>query len=190
MKTIRTERLRLTPVTVQNSKALWNILQAPDLRTYQDLPNVGVATFSALVANRPRRLQPNSVGRFEWLIYLHRRRKPMGWVSLRTSARETHSAEIGYSIMREFRGRGFAREAVWALLQEGFVGARLDRISAYLMPENVASRRLLERLGFRDGGIVPRGASIAGSPVDVRVFHLNKKDWLASANSIEIPAFA
>ncbi len=190
MKTIRTQRLRLSPVTVQNSKALWNVLQAPDLRQYQDLPNVGAPAFSAMVAKRPLRLEPGSVGRFEWLVYLHRRRKPMGWVSLRISARETHSAEIGYSIVREFRGRGFAREAVWALVQEGFMGARLDRVSAYLMPKNAASRRLLEGLGFRDGGMVPNGASIAGSPVDVRVFHLNRKDWLASANSMEIPAFA
>ncbi|MDQ6932573.1 MAG: GNAT family N-acetyltransferase [Candidatus Eremiobacteraeota bacterium] len=190
MKIIRTERLRLAPVTAQNSKALWNVLQAPDLREYQDLPKVGAATFNAMVAKRPRRLGPGSIGRFEWLMYLHRHRKPMGWVSLRISGRETHSAEIGYSIVSEFRGRGFAREAVWALLQEGFMGARLDRISAYLMPDNAASRRLLQRLGFRDGGIVPKGASLGGSPVDVRVFHLNKKDWLASANSMEIPAFA
>jgi len=190
VKIIRTQRLRLVPVTVHNSETLWNVLQAPDLRTYQDLPSVGAAAFSSMVARRPSRLQPGVVGRFEWLIYLHRARKPMGWVSLRISMRETQSAEIGYSIMREFRGRGFAREAVWALLQEAFAGAGLHRISAYLMPENAASRRLLESLCFRDGGVVPKGASIAGNPVDVRVFHISKKEWHQSANSMEIPAFA
>jgi len=190
VKTIRTERLRLAPVTVHNANALWNVLQAPDLRTYQDLPNVGSSTFTAMVGKRPHRLLPGCVGRFEWLVYLHRTRKPMGWVSLRISARETPAAEIGYSIMREFRGRGFAREAVRALVHEGFCEAHIDRISAYVMPENVASRRLLEHLGFSDGGMVRKGASIGGSPVDVRVFHLRKKDWAASPKSIEIPAFA
>lgn len=151
---------------------------------------MGATAFRSLVGRRPRRLQPGAVGRFEWLIYLHGVRKPMGWVSLRISAREAQSAEIGYSIMREFRGRGFAREAVCALLQEGFLGAQLDRISAYFMPGNAASQRLLERLGFRDGGVVPKGASIAGNPVDVLVYHLTRKQWDQSAKSMEIPALA
>ena len=38
---MRTERLRLTPVTVQNSGTLWHVLQQPDLRMYQELPSVG-----------------------------------------------------------------------------------------------------------------------------------------------------
>ncbi|MDQ6826012.1 MAG: GNAT family N-acetyltransferase, partial [Candidatus Eremiobacteraeota bacterium] len=149
---IRTHRLRLTPVTLQNASALWRVLQAPDLRKYQDLPNVGSAGFDAVVAKRPHRFQPGSVGRFEWLIYLGRGRKPMGWVSLRTSAREPRSGEIGYSVMRDYRGRGFAREAVRALVVQGFQELQLLRISAYFMPENVSSRRLLEHLGFKNGG--------------------------------------
>ena len=40
MNVISTKRLRLVPVTSENAKLLWDVLQEPDLRDYQDLPDV------------------------------------------------------------------------------------------------------------------------------------------------------
>ena len=47
MRIIRTARLRLVPVTSANAAALWEVLQGPDLRDYQDLPDVNRAQFRA-----------------------------------------------------------------------------------------------------------------------------------------------
>ncbi|GAC1358261.1 MAG: GNAT family protein [Vulcanimicrobiaceae bacterium] len=187
---MRTQHLRLTPVTVQNAAALWTILQAPGLREYQDLPNVGAAAFSAMVAKRPKRLSVGVSGRFEWLMYMHRVRRALGWVSLRIMDREPRIGEIGYSLVREFRGRGLATEAVRALIEEAFEQAKLERISAYCVPGNIASRRVLENLGFRDAGLVHHGASVGGRPVDVLHHVMARNEWHQSANSIDISASA
>lgn len=190
MRTLRTERLRLTPVSVQNAGTLWTVLQQPDLRSYQELPNVGAAAFTDMVSKRPKVLRAGTSGRFEWLVYVNRIRKPVGWVSLRIAERDLQTGEIGYSIVRDFRGRGIAREAVCALLDEAFTQAGLVRINAYCLPENMPSRRLLERLGFSSEGVLPRGATVNGHIVDVLMHRMERERWAQSGNSIVIPASA
>ncbi len=189
MRTLRTPRLRLAPVTVQNAAALWHILQQPDLRTYQDLPNVGAQVFSAMVAKRPKRLRAGTSGRFEWLVHVVRARKPVGWVSLRITEKELHSGEVGYSILREHRRRGIGSEAVRAVVSEAF-GCGLLSVRAYCVPENLASRRLLERIGFQHDGVLPNGATVNGRPVDVLVHRMERERWRQSGKTIDIPASA
>lgn len=190
MRTLRTERLRLTPVSVQNAGTLWTVLQQPDLRSYQELPNVGAAAFTDMVSKRPKVLRAGTSGRFEWLVYVNRIRKPVGWVSLRIAERDLQTGEIGYSIVRDFRGRGIAREAVCALLDEAFTQAGLVRVNAYCLPENMPSRRLLERLGFSSEGVLPRGATVNGHIVDVLMHRMERARWAQSGNSMVIPASA
>ncbi|XVV17414.1 GNAT family N-acetyltransferase [Actinoplanes sp. CA-131856] len=60
--------------------------------------------------------------------------------------------EIGYLIGRSHRGRGFASEAAAAVLGEcRAVGLR--RVWSSIRPRNAASRRIVERLGFRVGRV-------------------------------------
>lgn len=188
MRTLRTARLRLNPVTVENAGALWTILQQPDLRMYQDLPSVAAPAFTELVARRPKRLHHGASGRFEWLIYVTGSRKPVGWVSLRVAERDPATGEIGYSIVRDARGKGVASEAVRALISEAFEAAALTRVNAYCVPENAPSRRLLQRLGFTFDGVLPHGATVSGTPVDVLMHRLDREQWLQSGNSIVMPA--
>ncbi|PZR58883.1 MAG: hypothetical protein DLM50_02835 [Candidatus Meridianibacter frigidus] len=190
VRALRTARLRLIPVSVQNAGAMWNLLQAPDLRTYQDLPSVGMAAFSQMVLRRPKRLRAGSVGRFEWLIYGFRKRGPLGWVSLRIAARDTQVGEIGYSVMGEFRSKGVATESVRALVTEAFERTDIDRISAYCLPENAPSRRVLSSLGFSEAELVAHGASVSGRPVDILHHTLYREAGVQSANSMDIPASA
>jgi [ribosomal protein S5]-alanine N-acetyltransferase len=190
MRTIRTTRLRLIPVTVQNATSLWRLLQQPDLRTYQDLPNLGAGAFTEMVGKRPKNLTPNASGRFEWLMYVLRARRAIGWVSLRIGEQDIASGEIGYSVVKDFRGQGMATEAVRAVVHEAFHIARLARVHAYCVPENEASRRVLERVGFSCEGTLPHGATVSGEPVDVLIHHIERDSWIQSGNSIVTPASA
>lgn len=179
----------MTPVTVDNAALLWQVLQQPDLRTYQDLPNLDEAAFRDLVSRRPKCLRPGARGRFEWLLFRYGGRRAIGWVSLRIAEREPRIAEIGYSIVREARGSGFATEAVRRLVAEAFESAALERVRAYCLEENAPSRRLLSRLGFRPDGILHHGASVSGRTVDV-LSHVMDRSSHRSEKSIEMPAFA
>ncbi|HET6275494.1 MAG TPA: GNAT family N-acetyltransferase [Candidatus Cybelea sp.] len=182
MRTIRTTRLRLVPVTATNAGMLWRVLQEPDLRQYQDLPDVNRDQFTRVVGSRPTRFAAGAVGRFEWLVhFIEPGEEPIGWVSLRIGETNRAIAEIGYSVVQTHRGRGIASEAVAALVDEGFNRARLREIRAYCLPENSSSRAVLRRNGFQDQGTLTRGATVQGKPVDVIAHSLERARWESRA---------
>jgi ribosomal-protein-alanine N-acetyltransferase len=180
MRTIYTERLHLVPVTPENAAMLWDVLQAPDLRDYQDLPDIGLTQFLRTVATRPNVLEPGASGRFEWLVFFAGdARTPLGWVSLRIGEKSSSTAEIGYSVVAAYRDRGIATESVAALVDEGFVRLLLRRMRAYCVPENLSSLAVLRRCGFESDGVMPHGATVSGQPVDVLAHLLERDRWEA-----------
>lgn len=58
------------------------------------------------------------------------------------------SAELGYWIAEEYQSNGFATEACMALVERAFNELGIKRIYATYMKENLASKRVLEKLGF------------------------------------------
>ena len=75
-------------------------------------------------------------------------------------------ATIGYSISTHAQGHGYATEAVGAVVDALFDQVDLHRIVASIDPENGASRRVLEKLGFRFEGRSPSSAFVRGAWVD------------------------
>jgi RimJ/RimL family protein N-acetyltransferase len=57
--------------------------------------------------------------------------------------------ELGYRLCLKFWGKGYAREAAAAMLKYGFGDLKLTRIMAFVLPQNRASVRILEKLGFQ-----------------------------------------
>lgn len=66
---------------------------------------------------------------------------------------EHRRGEIGYWLLPECWGRGIATECVGAMLEHAWGPMGLHRVAAEVDVENHASRRLLDRLGFRLEGI-------------------------------------
>lgn len=61
---------------------------------------------------------------------------------------EAGEIEVLYALGQSFWGRGFATEAARASVRFGFERAQLQRLIALAVPENIASRRVMEHLGF------------------------------------------
>ena len=72
------------------------------------------------------------------------------------------SATIGYWIGSPFTGKGHMTNAVRLACRFGFDQVRLHRIEAACIPENEASRRVLEKAGFRREGYAREYLCIAG----------------------------
>jgi ribosomal-protein-alanine N-acetyltransferase len=63
-------------------------------------------------------------------------------------------ASIGYELARSSWRQGIMTEALEAIIDLGFSEMNLNRIDAVVMPENSASIKLLEKLGFRNEGLL------------------------------------
>jgi ribosomal-protein-alanine N-acetyltransferase len=62
---------------------------------------------------------------------------------------ETSEVEVDFVIARNCLGRGYATEAAKASLAYGFGILKLDRIIALAKPQNIASRRVIEKIGMQ-----------------------------------------
>lgn len=72
------------------------------------------------------------------------------------------SCFVGYKLDKDWTGKGYMTEAMHVSLQYIFVHEQIHRIEANIMPENIASRRLVERLGFIEEGFARRYLQIQG----------------------------
>jgi RimJ/RimL family protein N-acetyltransferase len=90
---------------------------------------------------------------FQWGIAERAEGALVGTCTLYRWDRTHARAEIGYALRKDSWGRGLASEAVAAVLDFGFERMGLHRVGADTDPRNVASARLLERLGFKHEGL-------------------------------------
>ena len=77
----------------------------------------------------------------------------IGSVTLSAIARGSfQSCFLGYKMDARYIRRGYMSEALVAVLDHAFSAAQMHRVEANVMPANVASRGLLDTLGFREEG--------------------------------------
>lgn len=73
------------------------------------------------------------------------------------------SAWIGYWVSREVTGGGVATGALALGLDHCFGAVGLHRVEATVRPENAASRRVLDKVGFREEGLLKRYLNVDGA---------------------------
>ena len=73
------------------------------------------------------------------------------------------SGQVGYWIDEKFAGRGIIPTALAMAVDHSFRVVGLHRLEASIRPENQASRRVVEKLGFRDEGLRRRQLHIDGA---------------------------
>ena len=141
---IVTSRLLLRPATAADLSDLHRLEQDPEVMRY-------------LNGGRPTPLEPDadaSAGFLMprgpddglWVVVEPRSGRFLGWVSLRAQG---DAGDLGYRFRREAWGHGYATEAASAVLADGFERLTLARVTAKTMAVNLASRRVMERLGMR-----------------------------------------
>ena len=88
-----------------------------------------------------------------------------------------HSAELGYWLAEPFWARGLGYEAAKAVTAHGFEVAGHERLMASYRHGNEASRRILDRLGFRIVGHDMMYSRGAGHETPVARLELTRREW-------------
>jgi ribosomal-protein-alanine N-acetyltransferase len=74
----------------------------------------------------------------------------------------SQSGTLGYWIGERFSRRGYMREAIQSVVHHAYSTLDLSRIEAACLPENVASRGVLEKCGFKYEGVAQSYLQISG----------------------------
>ena len=93
------------------------------------------------------------------------------------------SGYLGYWVDRSVAGRGMASLAVALVCDHAFGPVGLHRVQADIRPENLPSQRLVERLGFRQEGLLRRYLDIDGDWRDHLSYALLAEDLPAGVLS-------
>lgn len=111
----------------------------------------------------------------------------------RFQAHFTPAVEIGWRFARAAWGHGYASEAAREALRIGFTELGLSSIVSFTVPNNLRSRRVMERLGMRrdPGDDFEHPLLPEKSPLRRHVlYRLSAAEWSASANSSSIATSA
>jgi ribosomal-protein-alanine N-acetyltransferase len=117
-------------------------------------------------------------GAYGFGIFLHDEQAFVGEVSLGSVQRGPfQSASVGYWIDEAFAGRGIVPEAVVVVLQYAFDELNLHRVEAAIVPRNLRSRRVAEKLGLREEGTAARFLQIRGVWEDHIRYAITQEEW-------------
>lgn len=169
---LQSSRLVLRPIEANDAKALFDYFSKDEVTEFYDLPTfttIGEAT--ALIENWQERYSKGE--NIRWAITL--KDTPgelMGTCGFHNFAKEHRRAEIGYELNPKYWRQGIMFEALTILLAFGFNELDLHRIEAFIDPENIASRYLLEKSGLNSEGVLHGYFYEKGRFVDAEIYAL------------------
>lgn len=113
---------------------------------------------------------------YPWAIVLNTDDALIGTAALYEIDRTHKRGMIGYSLSPSMQGRGYVQDALQLLIDFAWTTLDLQRIEADTDPENGASRRLLERLGFTLEGHMRKRWFVHGVWHDAAWYGLLRED--------------
>jgi ribosomal-protein-alanine N-acetyltransferase len=101
----------------------------------------------------------------------------VGNVSLKNISHMMSYGEIGYAIAEAYQGKGIATAALRMFIEKTYSESSLRKLLAYVHDKNLASCRVLEKLGFKQEGLLREHYIINGVAENELLFGLLKHEW-------------
>lgn len=160
---LKTKRLMILPMTDEELENLIRMTDSPELKqAYQEM------------LDGCRQNQEQRIWYTAWKICLKENKKEIGKqigdIGFKGPV-EHYSVEIGYGIDAEYEGNGYATEAAKAMIDWAMYQENVYFVEAEVASDNMASRRVLEKLSFQPDGVGEEG--------DRFVFEKESTSWMA-----------
>lgn len=168
-------RLRLVPAEPRHARLWWHWRQEGPTRRHNPLDDVGPSELASRLSLMGADLRDTTYAEYRWMVLLDA--APVGTVSLSRPSWRMGFGEIGYMLTERCHGRGVGTAAVGLLVDTIFRESRLVRLTATICTDNVASWRLVERLGFVREGMLRQHYVIQGRRVDEYLYGLLRTEW-------------
>lgn len=178
---VRTVRLLLRPAEPRDAEATWAFRRLPEFGQWMTRAPATFGDYAAQFTeqdamNRTLVVELDGTVIGDLMIWV---RDAWAQAEVVEQARGVQ-AELGYGLHPDHRGRGYATEAVTEVLRLCFDELGLRRVTAECFAENVASWRLMERVGMRREAHTVRDAlHRSGVWLDGMAYALLQEEWHA-----------
>ena len=173
---LETERLNLRQTTMKDAEAIFIIFSDSKVTQFHNLDTfTNISEATEVIKKRSKRFEGKRGIR--WGIACKSGNYLIGSCGFNWN-KEATAAEVGYELASRFWRQGIMSEALCAILQYGFA-RELEFIVAEVMLDNAASKKLLEKLGFKSQGVFERHGFWKGKHHDLERFILTKANFIA-----------
>jgi len=172
---IATARLRLRPMRRDDAEGLFLVFSDAQTMRYWSGPPHGSPLVTVEVIERAQMAFLAGEG-IEWAITRAGDDTAVGKIGHWRWQRPHSRSEVGFILRRDLWGQGLAVEALGAVIDWGFARLDLHSVEAQLDSANAASRRTLERVGFRQEGLLRQSYFDGREYRDTLVYGLLRAD--------------
>ena len=178
MIVLETERLILRQFSIADAKFILTLLNEPSfLRFIGDKKVRDIDGAQQYILNGPIASYKQK-GFGLYLVALRESGTPIGMCGL-LKREELPDVDIGFAFLPAFWNQGFAFEAAAGVIKYGEQELKLKRLVAITNPDNEASIKLLQRLGFTFEGVI----TLSDGRDQVKLF-ARDYDWRFGVDSI------
>jgi RimJ/RimL family protein N-acetyltransferase len=179
---IQTQRLTLRALENRDARKIFDYRSCPEVSRFQswgtDSPYAIESYIMGLAA-----VEPGTPGLWYQIGITLSTAELIGDCGFRVLECEPRQAEIGIALAPEFQRRGYATEALRALLRYLFVKLGKHRVVRSVDPRNLSSMRVLQRIGMREEAHFVKSLWFKGEWVDDIIFAILASDWESYGNS-------
>ena len=179
---LETDRLLLRPLKMSDAKDMYAYAKDPEVSRYV-LWDPHKSIWDT------RRFLYFSIGQYRkgfpgsFAMELKDSGRMIGTIGFMWVNGEFKSAEVGYSMSRDYWNRGLMTEALQEILRFGFEEMKLNRIEAQHDTQNPASGKVMAHCGMRFEGVLRQRVMNKGQYRDAAVYAILKNEW---QNNVQI----
>ncbi|WP_297091759.1 GNAT family N-acetyltransferase [uncultured Draconibacterium sp.] len=174
---VSTPRLNLRPIRLSDKESLFAYRSDAEANKYQGAVPKSINDAGQFIKNTAR--TPNIAGTWFQLAIIEKESQEMiGDLGINFHKENYFRVSLGYTVAKQKQGKGFATEALRHVIDHVFREMGKNEILVHIDPENRASIRVAEKLGFTDtqNEIV---TEMHGQSFTDRIYCLTKSDWLS-----------
>lgn len=149
---LETPRLRLRLITLDDLQVMYRLFTDPDVIRYADTPARDMEEARQRLEQGPLAdYQKYGYGRFA--VELKSSGEVIGFCGIKYLP-EIDLPEVGYRYFKEYWGKGIGTEAAQACVEFARTDLGVKKLVALIIPENIASIRVAEKLGMTRGPLI------------------------------------
>lgn len=173
---LETSRLNLIEIEYKHLDEIYQIFSNEDVTKYYGMsPFINESQAKVMIESFRTRFE-NKQG-MRWGIVEKESNRLIGTIGLNNLILSGKRTEIGYDLLPTYWGKGIMSEAINVVITYCFQTLSLFRIGAVIFPENIASSKVIEKLGFQKEGLLRGYIYQNEESHNVYVYSLLKTDW-------------